>query len=360
MPIQTDSGYSRPTFEEWLETAAALYQRQFGAFAPDGVNARLAEIDAMLAHSLAGFVESEAKSFMPWLATGIRAQGWGETLIGPMKAAGTATGAIRITGNDGVPVGVDQILTADNGMEYKVLAGAVSADGKVDLQVSCTQSGAAGNLDPGAVLSPVTPILGLSSQAIVLSPGLTGGTPAETLEEYRVRYLLRLREKSTGGNDTDYASWALQVNGVTRAWVRRGGMGEVLVLFMMDSTYADGMPVGDGAPAYSGDLKAVYDKLLAEAPTPALIYVRAPVARPIHYVIHGLNPATAEVKAAIEGELRDLHRRRSSPGGVWRWSWGAEAVTTAAGADSFDAIEPAASIVPAADEIPTFGSVSYV
>lgn len=360
MPITTESGFPRPTFDEWVEITKALYLKQFGAAADDGVNARLAEIDAQLAHSVCGMIDSEAKSFFPWRAKGARLLQWGKHLVGDMKSAGTATGKVRLTGSDGATVIADAVLTDANGVEFRVVEGGTSASGVLDLDVSCAVSGSGGNLDAGAVLTLVNTVLGLSSEAVVLAPGLTGGTPAETEDEYQARILVRLREESTGGNDTDYETWALEVSGVTRAWVRRPSMGEVLILFMMDSTYADGIPFGDTAPAYSGDLLAVYTYIEQQAPSPGIRYVKAPSPLPIHYVVHGLAPDTPEIRAAIEAELRDLHTRKAKPGGVWRWSWGAEAVVTAAGADSFDAIEPNASVVPDSEEIPVFGSVSYV
>lgn len=360
MPIATESGYPRPTFDEWKGVTEALYIKQYGTFASDGVNARLAEIDAQMAHSVCAMIEAEAKSFFPWRAKGSRLVQWGKHLIGDLKSAGTASGTVRLTGSDGAPVPTDAVFTGVNGLEYRAVVGGISAGGALDLVVTCSASGAEGNLSSGAVLTLVNPVFGLSSEAVVREPGLRGGTPAEAEEEYRARVLVRLREESTGGNDADHESWALEVKGVTRAWVRRPAMGNVLILFMMDATYGDGIPVGAGAPAYSGDLLAVYDHIEAEAPSPGIRHVMAPTPLPIHYVVHGLSPDTPETRAAIEAELRDLHVRRSKPGGVWRWSWGAEAVTTAAGTDSFDAIEPSGSIVPGEFEIPVFGSVGYV
>ncbi|EPY01372.1 baseplate J/gp47 family protein [Magnetospirillum fulvum] len=362
MPITTESGFSRPTFEEWLSDRRAAYVKQYGEFADDSVNARLAELDAEMAHSLSAHIETEAASFLPLRAKGQRLLDWGRFLIGDPKGAGTATGKVRFTGADGRDVQADQIMTLDSGIELRVVTGATVAGGIVDLPVSCVVSGTGGNAPAGSAVTLTTPILGLDSSGLVLAPGLTGGTPAETEDEYKARIVSRLRSPPQGGNDDDYISWALEVPGVTRAWVRRGarGSGEVLVLFMMDSTYPDGIPVGAGAPDYSGDVLAVYRHLLAQAPDPAVIYAKAPIPKAVPYVIHGLTPDTPEIRREIEAELRDVHVRRATPGKPWRWSWGPEAVTTAAGADSFDALDPNYTIACLIDEIAVRGAVSYV
>lgn len=360
MPITTDSGYLRPTFDEWRTKVRANYERAFGTFAEDGVNARLAELDAQTAHAISGMIEAEGKSMLVLYATGQRLLDWLRPLIGAPKTAGAAAGTVRLTGTDGVPVPAGTVLTCAAGVEYVVTTGAVIAGGYADLPVTCAASGKAGNLAAGAALSQVSPILETDRDGVVLAPGLTGGTPAETEEEYRARGLVRLREESTGGNDTDYRSWALEVPGVTRAWVRRGDYGQVIILFAMDSTYANGIPVGDEGPDYSGDIKAVYDHLLTQAPDPAIIRVKRLTARPVAYVVHGLDPDTAEVREAIEAELQDRHIQKAEPGKTWRWSWGAEAVATAAGSESFDAIDPTTSTVPGPYELPTYGGVTYV
>lgn len=362
MPIATASGFARPTFEEILAGRHAGYQRLFGAFPEDGILARLVELDGEMMHSLHGHIEYVAQQFHPLHATGQWLLDWGLVLIGPLKAAAAAIGTVRITGVNGTALGAGLRLARGDGAEFEAVSGGTVVGGVADLAIRASAAGIAGNSDAGIALSLVNPVLGMDASGSVLVPGLTGGADAESMDAYRARYLLRLREPPQGGNDTDHITWTLQVPGVTRAWVRRGvaGSGEVLVLFMTDGATADGIPVGGGGPDYTGDLLAVHQHLEAVAPSPGVRVVKAPVPKPIDYVIHGLDPDTPEIRAAIEAELADLHRRRAEPGKAWRWSWGAEAVTAVAGEDGYDGIEPAASVVCATDEIATFGSVAYV
>lgn len=360
MAISTESGYPRPSFAEWLDRTTGYYLGAFGAAAADGVNARLAEMDAQMAHSLCAYLETEAKSCQVINATGARLRGWGQPLIGPVKSASSAGGIVRFWGSNGAIIAAGAVLTADDGVEYVVSTGMTVTGGFVDVPVGCTESGLSGNRSTGAVLTLISPVLGLDGKnGIAQAPGLTGGAETEDEVDYRGRVLARLRAVASGGNDQDYQGWALEVPGVSRAWVSRGDDGEVLVRVMMDSVYADGIPVGAGAPNYSGDLLRVYRHLLAKTPHPRSVYVAAPVPVPVAYIIGGLDPDTAEIRAAIEAELIDAHARRSRPGGVWRWSWGSEATAIAAGVDGFDAIAPTASIVCGPGEIAVFGGVTY-
>ncbi|MBE0530406.1 MAG: baseplate J/gp47 family protein [Rhodospirillales bacterium] len=362
MPIVTASGFARPTFDELLAARRAGYQGKFGDSPADGVNARLAELDAEMLHALYAYIEYEAQQFMPMHATGTRLLEWGTFLIGAPKAATAAAGTTRFPGTDGTEVPALLRLTRDDGAEFEVVTGGIVAAGAVDVPVRALTAGAAGNTVAAAVLTPVNPVLGLAGTGSVLAPGLTGGADAETEDAYRARYLVRLREPPAGGNDTDHVSWMLEVAGVTRGWVRRGaaGTGEIVLLFMEDDTYANGIPVGDGAPNYSGDLKRVYDYVETKAPSPGVRYVKAPIAKVVDVTINGLSPDTPEVRAAIEAELDDLFRRRARPGGVMRYSWFGEAVSVATGEDGFDAItSPALSVICEEDEIAIRGEVTY-
>ncbi|MBF0325978.1 MAG: baseplate J/gp47 family protein [Alphaproteobacteria bacterium] len=362
MPIATESGFARLTFDELLAQRQAAYRRLFGDTPADGVLARLAEVDAEMQHALHGHIDHEIRQFLPWLATGERLKAWGRVLVGDMKGAAAAAGTIRLTGLDGRPLADGARLTRSDGVEYRVAAGGTIAAGILDVAIEAVVAGAAGNAAAGTTATLVNPVDGIDGTATILAPGLTGGAEAETEDSYRGRVLLRLREPPMAGNDTDYRTWALQVAGISRAWVRRGpaGTGEVVILVMTDGLTADGIPVGAGAPNYSGDLARVIAHIEAVAPAPGVRYAKAPVPKPINYVIHGLDPDTPAIRAAIEASIDDVHLRRSEPGKAWRWSWGSEAVSAAAGEDGFDGIEPAVSTVCDPDEIAVKGTVTYV
>ena len=81
----------------------------------------------------------------------------------------------------------------------------------------------------------------------------------------------------------DYATWAISVPGVTRAWCLRNGYGAGTVVIMLDAAQAghDGFPVGQdgvatdeprGVPAV-GDQLTVANALYPLQPVTALVYV---------------------------------------------------------------------------------------
>ncbi len=207
--------------------------------------------------------------------------------------------------------------------------------------------------------------------------GLTGGADEEpdgtpgTIEAFRGRIRARITAPPHGGNKTDYLGWAKAIPGVTRVWVEENGLGAgtVVVRFMMDDTYANGIPSGTGAPNYSGDVKSVYDHIESHAdeltgdltgrPATAEVFVDAPAPVPLDVTITGLTPDTPEIRTAIENELREMILFRSSPGGVIRTSWIWEAVSDAAGEDSHVITSPVADVTYLPGEIAVMGTVTY-
>lgn len=99
-----------------------------------------------------------------------------------------------------------------------------------------------------------------------------------------------------GGTQADYEQWALEVPGVTRAFVTQEmGRGTVTVRFMMDGTYPDGVPK-------DGDRQAVAAHIETVRPVTADVYVVLPVADPLNLRLR-ITP----------GHGRDPSRRRGEP-----------------------------------------------
>ncbi|MBI4800443.1 MAG: baseplate J/gp47 family protein, partial [Desulfarculus sp.] len=72
------------------------------------------------------------------------------------------------------------------------------------------------------------------------SAGLTGGADQEADAALLARLLYRIQTPPQGGAGSDYIRWALEVPGVTRAYVypRRLGAGSVgLTVLMDDAAY---------------------------------------------------------------------------------------------------------------------------
>ena len=270
-------------------------------------------------------------------------------------AAAKAEGAILVEGTVGTVVpaltawrsGLDQDFQST--AEFTIPAGGV---GNID--VEAVVAGAAGNAPVGVILSLVSPINGLVSQANV-STAIAGGADIETDASLRARLLARIQDPPRGGTSEDYEFWALSGHpDVTRAWARplAGGLGTVTVYFMTDDAQDDGIP--DAAT-----VDTVGDYIEARRPVTADVTVAGPTAAPINFAIQNVRPMTQAVKDAVEAELQDLIRRETEPGGTLLVTHIREAISTSAGETDHVLLSPVANVVEQATEISTYGMTTF-
>jgi uncharacterized phage protein gp47/JayE len=145
------------------------------------------------------------------------------------KRATTATGAATFSGTPGAAIPL--------GTEAKTLAGLVlitneaSIIGAGGTAIVPVQGGAAGavyNLAAGTSLTLTNAPAGVQGAAS-LATATTGGTDAETNAGLLARLLDVLQNPPAGGNKADWRRWAMDVDGVTAAYVfpLRRGIGTV-------------------------------------------------------------------------------------------------------------------------------------
>ncbi|MBF0247136.1 MAG: baseplate J/gp47 family protein, partial [Alphaproteobacteria bacterium] len=266
----------------------------------------LARVLAGGEHGLYGYLDFIVRQALPDTAESEyldrHADVWGIV----RKAAAFAAGAVDFTGVNGTVIAEGTELKRADGVKYATAAEATIAGGSATVAVVAVAAGSAGLANAGQTLTLTTPIAGVDSAATIAAGGLIAGADQETDPALLIRLLARIQQPPHGGADFDYPSWALAVAGVTRAWVyaQELGIGTVTVRFMMDATYADGIPL-------AADVAAVQAAIDAVRPVTADVTVVAPVAVPLSFTISGLNPATQAVKDAIEAELKDLIRREA-------------------------------------------------
>lgn len=347
--------FQRPTLNEIIErTFADLTSRLAlqGALLRRSVVGVLARVLAGASHMLHGHLEWIARQAIPdtadeWLPRW--AAIWGIT----RKDAEFAEGSVTFTGTIGgtvIPAGT--VLRRSDGVEYTTQADATIAGGTATATVKASEAGSAGNADAGTTLTLVFPIAGVGSSATVAAGGLTNGSDVESDDDLRARLLARIQQPPHGGAAFDYEQWALEVPGVTRAWVYplHLGPGTVGVTFVRDD---DASIIPDAA-----EVAAVQAHIDQKRPVTADVYVFAPVADPLNFTIQ-LNPDTAAVRAAVEAELRDLILREAEPGGTLYLSRIREAISVAAGEFDHVLVSPAADVVSATGHIATFGGITW-
>ena len=105
-------------------------------------------------------------------------------------------------------------------------------------------AGVAGNLPIGPSLTFVSPVAGVTGTATVGAGGLLNGAEAEADVDLRSRLLARIRQPAQGGAASDYLTWALEVSGISRAWVypQELGAGTVTVRVVSDAAVGGLIP----------------------------------------------------------------------------------------------------------------------
>lgn len=262
------------------------------------------------------------------------------------KPAAAAAGTVTASGAGLVPAGT--LYRRSDGAEFSVTA-STAVPGAVALQA--VAAGAAGNTPGGTELSLMTPIAGVSTVAVVVE--ISGGADEELDASLRERFLARIRRAPNGGSADDYVQWALQVSGVTRAWVfpQELGASTVTVRFVRDGE----TPIIPDAL----EVQAVQDHLDAVRPVTAQVHAFAPTAVPLPFSIL-LVPSTPEARAAVAASLTDLLQREAAPGATILLSHIREAISTAAGERDHTLTVPAANVVHAPSQMAVMGAITWL
>jgi uncharacterized phage protein gp47/JayE len=271
---------------------------------------------------------------------------WGVTRKAASFASGTATFGTQI----GAVIPAGTVVQAFDGVEYAVTVGGTATGTTLALAIQAVTAGAAGNRTTGQTLTMTSPVAGVQSDATASE--ISGGADTETDTALRARVLARIQQPPHGGAEADYVAWALEIEGVTRAWVYplELGAGTVTVRFVRDD---DASPIPDAA-----EVAAVQAHLDPLRPVTAALTVVAPVAVPLNLTI-ALTPGTAAVKDAVTAELADLLRREATPGGTILISHLREAISLAAGETDHVLTVPAADVTHTTGQLATLGTITW-
>ncbi len=355
--------FDRPALTEIIERLqAGIASRLPGSdpLLPNSILNILAQAFAGVAHGEHGHLAWAARQIIPdtaeaehlerlalWLGRGMT-----------RKGAAAATGDVVFTGSDGSVVPAGTVLQRSDQLEYATDADATISAGSATVAATATTVGSDTNTTASTNLSLVAPIAGVNSQAAVDAGGLNGGSDIET----DAQLLSRLREfvanETNGVNANQYETWALEVEGVTRAWCRDAylGAGTVGLFFVRDG---DVSIIPDAT-----EVQAVQDYLDALRPVGMLgLTVLAPTELVVDMTIT-LNPNTVAVQDAVTAELQDLFARVTevedgSGNAVILLSQINEAISIAAGEEDHILVVPAANVAPSLGEIPTLGSITW-
>ena len=317
------------------------------------VESVMAKVIAMAVQEILTFVKNVARNILTSTADEEHlprhASEWGIT----RKPATAATGSVTFTGTNGAIIPAGRILKRSDDREFVLAADVTITAGTGTGLVTATSSGAAGNAPAATKLSLTSPAAGVSSEAVVSAPGITGGNDIEDVEAWRGRILERKRRPPHGGDADDYVIWVKQVPGVTRAWPfpNRYGRGTVGVAIVMDNKIGTIIPSPTEVAITQAHINSV-------RPVTAEVTVFAPTAVPLNFTIN-ISPNTLATREAIKAELADLITREAIPGGTLYLSRIREAISVAAGEFDNVLVSPSANVVSGFGQLTTLGSITF-
>lgn len=265
---------------------------------------------AGLAHLLFGFLKYVEAQAFPDTATEENLDRWAGIWGVPRKEATYAEFIAAVTGTVGTIIPAGRTYRRSDGKEYLTIA-ELTLDGVNDeIELVAVELGAASEVQVNDVISILSPIAGLDSNATVTSI-ITEPEDVESDESLRSRLLDRIRNPPSGGAANDYVQWALAVPGITRAWINPQGLGPGTVLVYVVSDDED--PITP-APA---KITEVFDYIEERRPVTANVTVVAPVLLPLDMTIQ-IKPNTTAIQNAITAELEDLIFRESALAGSYQ------------------------------------------
>lgn len=332
-------------------------------------------------HALYGYLDWIARQSVPFTATDEYLEGWAALAKLTRKAETKAYGTARFAAATGKQILAGSPVTRSDGVAYVTTALATESGGYVDVPIRAVAGGSIGNTPDGTPLSLGIAISGVTGTGVAQGT-LGGGSDTERDNELRSRMLEAFANPEQGGSITDYARWAREIPGVTRAWVQPSiqGPGTVGIFFMMDGVRASdgGFPQGtSGCSSYetrdttaTGDQLIVADALFPRQTVQAVVYAVAPLANTLNITIAGLSGASDATKAAIDAAIDAALYAGAVPGGV-TFSLDIEAaiaavagtagavvtgITASAGTVDYGGV---GNIVSNAGALPTRGTVTY-
>ncbi|HAG3149567.1 TPA: baseplate J/gp47 family protein [Salmonella enterica] len=284
---------------------------------------------------------------------------WGVIRKQPNRAAGPVNLAYYDTAN----LAADTRLQRADGALFRVSKAISGNAGTVQAVLEAVEPGLAGNCPEGTILTFVTPVAGIQSEAIVAPGGLTGGANVESVAELLSRLLFRVQNPPSGGTAYDYVRWAREVPGITRAWClpRLNGGGSVGVAFVLDNN-PDIFPT-------ETDIKRVQDYIaghrdpatgyMTGSPEGIIVNMVKLTPKRVNFQIR-IAPKTPENQAAVKKALSTLFYNEAKPGDVIFVSAYVRAISGVMTLNDFELRSPSESSSASNTELLTLGDIEWL
>ncbi len=379
--------FKRKTLSELREENRQFMQAELknvGALLRFGNLKVLADMDAGMADLHYAYLDYIALQTNPFTATDEWLAGW-MALKQTYRKAATASqsSSVEATGTSGARLPAGTVLNRSDGYQYVTDAELIIGTGKKgtttitailpDLTDDPTGGGSNGNADAGTILTLDANVSGVDNSLTLVDPA-TGGADIEGVEDFRQRGLQAYQNPPQGGSDADYKKWALEIPGITRAWVKRRGMGvgTVIIYIMCDGndTTNNGFPTGaDGVSSLedwgvlkaTGDQGRVADYIYPLQADTAIIYVCSPIKKVVDLSISGIPNADSDTIQAIKDAINSLFFENGNPDGNGKiyLSDINGALSQVEGSTGYVLESPTQNIVLETGELPLLGEVNF-
>ncbi|MCU8822764.1 baseplate J/gp47 family protein [Klebsiella quasipneumoniae] len=379
--------FKRKTLSELREENRQFMQAELknvGALLRFGNLKVVADMDAGMSHLHYAYLDYIALQTNPFTSTGEWLAGWMALKQTYRKAATAARSpTARATGTAGAILPAGTVLNRSDGNQYVTDAELTISAGKTgttsvtavlpDISEDVSGGGSAGNADAGTLLTLDANVSGIDNTLTLIEPA-TGGADIENEEDFRQRGLQAYQNPPQGGSDADYKKWALEISGVTRAWIKRRGMGSgtVVIYIMCDGndTTNNGFPVGTdgvssledwGAIKATGDQGRVADYIYPLQADTAIIYVCSPIEKVVDFTISGIPDADSDTVQAIKDAINLLFFDNGTPDGTGKiyLSDINGAISQVAGSTGYVLESPFQNIILGTGELPLLGAVDF-
>ncbi|HDT6528028.1 TPA: baseplate J/gp47 family protein [Raoultella ornithinolytica] len=379
--------FKRKTLSELREENRQFMQAELknvGALLRFGNLKVIADMDAGMSHLHYAYLDYIALQTNPFTSTDEWLAGWMALKQTYRKAATAARSpAVKSTGTAGTILPAGTVLNRADGYQYVTDAELVISAGKSgtasvtallpDISDDVSGGGSTGNADAGTLLTLDANVPGIDNTLTLIEPA-TGGADIEKEEDFRQRGLQAYQNPPQGGSDADYKKWALEIPGITRAWVKRRGMGvgTVIIYIMCDGndTTNNGFPTGtDGVSSLedwgvlkaTGDQGRVADYIYPLQADTAIIYVCSPIKKVVDLSISGIPNADSDTIQAIKDAINSLFFENGNPDGNGKiyLSDINGALSQVEGSTGYVLESPAQNIVLETGELPLLGEVNF-
>jgi len=259
-------------------------------------------------HLSYGFLVWLAKQLFVDTAETIGLDRWANILGLPRKAATFTTGTVTFVGTVSKVIEAGTLVQNSDGFQY-------ATDEILTISILTTATGTVTATDDGEdsntednFLTLVYPDVDINTSVTVVS-GFDDGQAEETDEDLTIRLLQRFQNPPSSGTLGDYVRWALEVDGVGKAWSFGAedwaGAGTV------------GVGVADSnlEPVSGSILTAVETYVDSVKPEPAAVDYFNITDVVIDFEI-SISPNTTANQTLVEANLEELFLSTSSPGGT--------------------------------------------